>query len=357
MWQVTSVDTITGEVIGRFYVSSFTWERKLSAGANMECRVPLDGQGYSRDQWRDLTKHWSCTIVLEHDSGVVAAGIVRTWTVEDRTMVLGLTDLWGLWERRGAWSHLAPQSRLWSTTYTSVTLGTIAKKTVQLGMSGFPSPNLLPSMALPMTLPADVSGSITRKYYGYRFEFVADVLDDLLLEGLDIDFRPRWVDGKLDWEMRNDPAENSWEWHVNAPGGGVAGFREVSDGSRMTNNSYLIGEGEEQAMVARSQRNITSDLPLLDRLEPRKAVSDENQASAIATQLLAQYAAPTVSYSFEVLASGDPAVGDMRLGDSVRLWFDSDPWWTDGAHDLRIVKLNGGLGEKITVTCQSTGGA
>lgn len=352
-WQVTSVDSITGEVVGRLDVSEFTWERKLSAGAGHVCKIPLDGSGYSRTDMRDLTEHWARTIVLEHDSGVVAAGIVRRRQVIGREITLHLTDLWGLWEKRLAVDHTAPEAKLWSTTYTNLSLGTIAKRTVQWASTNVAQPDI----TLPLTLPADVSGTITRTYYGHRWEWVGSVLDDLMVEGLDIDFRPRWVSGVFDWEMVTDPAVNTWEWHVNAPNSGVAGFREDSDGSRMVNNSVVVGEGSGTAMVARSLRSLTSPLPLMERVEARKAVSDPDQAFALASQLLTQYEHPTVSYSFDVLASGNPAVGQMRLGDTVHLWFDGDPWWTDGKHERRIVKLNGGLGEKVTVTCQETGGS
>lgn len=356
-WQAYSVDTLTGVVQDRIPVSGFTWDRALSAGRSLTCMIPLDGLDYSLSDLRDLTQHWVRTIVLEHEGAVVAAGLIRARSYQDRVLTLQLVDLWGLWGRRGAWDHNHPTMVEWSVTYTSTTLGTLAKRAVQRGTTGPP----IPDMDLPITLPSDVSGSLSRTYYGYHYEVVADVLDDLMAEGLNIDFRPRWVDGALDWEMRNDPAEYSWEWHLGAPAGGVTGFKELSDGARMTNNSRVLGEGSERAMVAQSQRNLSSTLPLLDRIEARKYVTSNTQASALAGKALTQYEFPTASWSFDVLAAGTPdagvpAVGGLRLGDNVRLWFDGDPWITDGYHDRQIVRLDGSLGEKVTVTLQPTGG-
>lgn len=363
-WQAYSVDTLTGVVQDAIPVSSFGWDRALSAGRSMTCTIPLDGLDYSKTDLRALTAHWGRTIVLEHDSKVVAAGLVRNRGYRDRVLTLNLVDLWGLWARRGAWGDVPrpANQELWSISYTNTTLGTLAKRAVQRGTAAFSAPFLLPEPSLPITLPSDVSGDLSRTYYGYHFEFVADVLDDLMVEGLDIDFRPRWVDGALDWEMRTDPAEYTWEWSVTAAKAGVAGFREESDGSRMVNNAYLIGEGSERDMLVRSNRDVASVLPLMDRLESRKFVTSTTQAAAMANQLLDQYELPTDSWSFEVMASGDPdagvpPVGDLRLGDTVRLGFFGDLWVEDGFHERRIVRLDGSLGERVTVTLQPTGGA
>lgn len=353
-WLAYSVDTITG---GQKTLlpepSEFTWNRALSAGALGQCVIPLDGVGFSIAQMKTLTAEWAQTIVLEHDGDVVFAGIVRGREYADRILTLKLVDLWGIWARRGAWDYAEPFVKLWEETYSSASLSLLAKRAVQRGMSGTPPIERV----LPITLPADLSGSITRTYYGYHLEFVSDVLEDLMDEGLDIDFRPRWVSGALDWEMRNDPAQTQREWHVNAPDGGVSGFWESTDGARIANNSYMVGEGSGVTMLIQSQRYVDSTLPMLIRVESRKHISDEDQLSNLATRSNELYQEPTSSWSFEVLASGDPSVGELRLGDPVTLWFDNDPWIEDGKYERRIVRLSGGIGERVTVTCQPTGGA
>jgi hypothetical protein len=241
----------------------------------------------------------------------------------------------------------------WSVTYTSMTLGTLAKRALQRGMTGPP----IPTMDLPITLPADVSGSIDRTYYGYQVDLVGDVLDDLLAEGLDIDFRGRWVSGALDWQMLNDPNTGSHEWNVDADDGGVSGFREKRDGDRMTNNSRVIGEGSGRDMLVRSERNFSSTLPLLDRIETRKNISDIPQAAAIADKNLTLYGSPTISWEFEIAADGTPGAGDLFLGDTAKFIFSDDPWLGSVVSTRRIVRVSGSMGERVTVACHETGGA
>ena len=353
-WLAYSVDSTTGADKTALPVSDFTWARALSAGADGRCVVPLDQlTEFTVQQKRDLTRHWQRTIVLEYFGVVVFAGLVRAFERDTRTLTLYLTDLWGLWARRGAWDHNAEIMAEWSVTHSDMSLGTLAKRAVQRGTNGPP----LPVIDVPLSLPADVSGLLERTYEGFRSEFVGDVLTDLMDEGLNIDFRPRWSGGSFEWIMRNDPDTNLWEWHVNAPKGGVSNFREESDGSRITNNARFIGEGSDVDTLARSQRNADSDYPLLDRVDSRKHIGNADQLSKLAGAANIQYGYPTVQYTFEVVASGDPSVSDLLLGDTARLWFDGDLWNTDGAHDRIITRLSGSLGERVTVTCQTTGGA
>src|SRR5690606_13707028 len=82
---------------------------------------------------------------------------------------------------------------------TTVT-GNLAMQTaaaVLRGRSGVTAP----PMGFPMTVPGFSGGtSVTRKYFGYYIEYVSDVLGDLLDEGLDIYFKPRWIsNGEADW--------------------------------------------------------------------------------------------------------------------------------------------------------------
>lgn len=359
VWKVTSYDTTTGDRLEELQAEDYDWDRKLSAGAGQSCIIPIDGSGFTKTQLRNLTAHWSRTLVLENDNGVVAGGIVRRRRIAGRKILLSLTDLWGLWERRGGWGDdpRPGNLELWSISYTNLSRGTLAKRAVQRGTAPFSGEFLLPEPGMPITFPADESGDIDLTYYGYNLEYVADVLDDLLMEGLDIDFRPRIVDGKLDWHMRNDPNSNLWEWEVNAEDGGVSNFEEDSDGARMTNNGIIVGEGQGTEMLARSNRDVESGLPLLERLESRKSVSDAAQASRMSTRLLSDYKKPTESWNFDVLASGTPKVQDLRLGDTARLGFYNDVWQPDGKVNRRITRITGGMREKVTIYCQSTGGA
>lgn len=352
-WQAYSVETLTGTVQDRLPVSDFRWGRALSTGTTGECTIPWDSVDFTKAQFDDLIAHWKRTIVLEFDGVVVYAGIVRDFEDVGRTTVLQLTDLWGLWARRGSWNRFAPSVNLSELTYTNLSLGTLAKRVVERGTA---ASQPTPVMALPLTLPADVAGPLTRTYYGYHQEFVADVLDDLAAEGVDIDFHPRWLSGALDWEMVTDPNVSTHEWDVTAAEGGVLNFRRSVSGSKMTNHAITVGQGSDVDMLIYAQADEASDLPMIERIDARKHIGLGSQLQAIADVQVVLHTPPTESWSFDVRVDGDPAVGAIRLGDTARLHFDGHPRVADGFYNKRIVKISGGLDGRMRLFCQPSGG-
>lgn len=351
-WQAYSIVSVTGAILDRVPASDLSWARALSAGADGSITVPRDEIKVSDAAFDDLFAHWKRTIVLEHDGVVRFAGLINAEPeISGRSVTFGLTDLWGLWSRRGAWDHNAPSIAGWTQTYSGLSLRTLAKRAVQRGTTG-PS---APPIALPITLEADVSGSHERSYFGYHMETVADVLDDLALEGVKIDFAGRWLSGAFDWEMRTDPTPTIHEWHVTAAlGGGVSKFSRNADGAKMTNNSIFVGEGAEVEMLVRNQADESSDLPLLERIDARKYVTDVNQLQNLANEGAVVYGPPTDAWSFEVMIDGDPKISAVKLGDTARLWFSGHWRIPDGMYDRRITKIEGSLGNKATITVQPT---
>src|SRR5690606_24305523 len=135
---------------------------------------------------------------------------------------------------------------------------------------------------------------------------VNDVLGDLLDEGLDIYFRPRWIsNGEADWLMNAGIGWGSGvtrEFTVTAERSEVMSFTSKVDAARVTNNAHRIGEGSEVDMLVRSNRNFSTPYPLLSRTTQSKNVNDPLQLSALANQDLAAYATPTSQWELTVTA-------------------------------------------------------
>ncbi|MEJ6554023.1 hypothetical protein PQI51_03170 [Microbacterium esteraromaticum] len=351
-FEAFSCDGVTGAYIDQIPVSAFTWNRLLSARGEGTATIQIDGT-HDKAQLRDLLQHWSRVIRLDRDGQTQYMGYIvgRPYWQGRSSVQVKLVDLWGLLDRRGAWDHTAPNVELWKQTVT----GSLRDQAVAAIRRGRDSGPALPAMAMPVTLPGLQGGSISRTYYGYHVETVGDVLSDLLDEGLDIYFQPRRVgNGDGDWLMNAGPSWSSGvkrEFHVNADDV-VISFTENSDAMRVTNNARYVGEGSEVDMLVRSNRNTASPYPLLDRITDRKNISNTSQLTALANQDLVAYEHPTFQWDFQVTADTQ-----IDVGDEVRLWFVGDPWIADGAHDRRVVKVSGGLGDKITVSVQPTGGA
>lgn len=351
MLQAYSCDAITGAIVDEVPVSAFTWARLLSARGDGAATIPIDGT-FSKAALRDLLLHWGRILRLDRDGKTEYGGYItgRPYQRGASSIGVSLVDIWTLFGRRGAWDHTAPNVEQWKQTVT----GSLAHQAAQAILRGRTGPSL-PPMGMPVTLPGFGGTAVTRTYYGYNVETVEDVLSDLLAEGLDIYFEPRNVtNGDFDWIMRAGPAWVSGvqrEFHVTADDA-ITAFSESSDALRVTNNARYVGEGSEVDMLVRSDRNVASPYPLLDRVTDKKNISNVDQLAALADQDLITFAHPTLQWEFKVTADTPIDVGDV-----VRLWFDGDPWIADGYHDRRVVKISGDLSEQKTVAVQPTGGA
>jgi len=351
MLQAFSCDAITGAIVDEVPVSAFSWNRLLSARGDGSATIPLDGT-YSKAALRDLLMHWGRILRMDRDGETVYGGYITGRPYERGRSAVGvqLGDFWAMTARRGAWDHSVGNGEKWKTTVTG-SLAFQAAQAILRGRQGV----IAPAMGIPITLPGFGGPAVTRTYYGYHEEYVSDVLADLMDEGLDIYFRPRnLASGDFDWLMEAGPAWTSGisrEFHVTSDDV-VTAFSESSDAARVTNNAIFNGEGSEVDMLVRSNRNLTSPYPLLERTTDRKNISDVGQLAPLASQDLITFEHPTVQWDFKVTADTP-----IDIGDTVRLWFDGDPWITDGYHDRRVVKISGDMSDQITVSVQPTGGA
>lgn len=354
MLQAFSCDAFTGAIVDEVPVSDFTWNRLMSARGDGSAAIPLDGS-FSKAALRDLLMHWGRILRLDRDGKTEYGGYILGRPYQRGASSIGVTlgDLWALTARRGGWDHSAPNVEKWKTTIT----GSLAHQAAQALRRGRDTGPALPDMRIPVTIPGFEGPSVTRTYYGYNVETVGDIWADLLAEGLDIYLEPRNLsssNGDFDWYMHADigmVGGVEHEFYVTADDA-VTGFSESSDAARVTNNARYVGEGSEVDMLVRSNRNIASPYPLLDRTTDRKNISNPAQLSALSARDLVTFEHPTFQWDFKLLAETG-----VEVGDTVRLHFDGDPWIADGWHERRVVKVSGDLSEQITVSVQPTGGA
>ncbi|MEU4016174.1 hypothetical protein AB0E56_13025 [Microbacterium sp. NPDC028030] len=356
-YQAYTCDSV-GNVYDRIPFSGFSHSTLLSAGdSGSSITVPLDGT-FTKTEMRNHFRPWSRIIAIENNRKIEYLGYITappTYRRGSNVLDIRLSDAWAMLNRRGAWDHNATNVEEWQQDVS----GSLAYQGAMAILRGRTAP-APPSADLPITLPGGYPGaSVDRTYYGYHFETVSDVLSDLGDEGLDVLLKPRWatLDSQIDWLYQAGPAWSSgtsYEFFVTAEQSGISAFSESGDALRVTNNAYRVGEGSEVDMLVRSNRNLDSLYPLLDRVEMSKNVSKAAQLNAMSAQDLVLFEHPT--YQQEFVVSGDHAIA---AGDSVRLHFDGDPWMADGWHERRVVKTAKSVpGPNFkTITVQPTGGA
>lgn len=347
-------DGITGARIDTVPASAFSYGRLLSAGdSGSQAMIPLDGS-YGKTALKALLQPWRYMLALERDGQLDYSGYIlgRPYKRGPQQVGVELGDLWSLLFNRLAVDHSVGQAVLWSQTVT----GNRATHANQALVWARDSYTGSPDASFPLTIPGVAGGtSVSRTYYGYHLTPVTDMLRDLMDEGLDIYFRPLWAGDAAGWVTHAGDAWSSGnvrEFSATADESPVLSFSESLDGRRMRNNSIRVGEGSEVDMLSISNIDMTSPLPLLERVTQSKTVTSASQLSVLAGQDLVTFGEPTVQWDFQVSADTE-----IDVGDTVRLHFDDDPWIDDGWHTRRVVKVSGDMSEVKTIGVQAVGGA
>lgn len=355
MFQVHVCDSITGARIESIKAVDFPYMNLLSAQGEGTVSVPLDGS-FTPAQLDMLFEEWRHIIVLERDGVVKFGGYVvgePFYSDESATLQVDLIDIWGMLSRRLAVDHSVPHAEKWSQTVTA-DLGTHANQILIWARDTYTG---TPAAGLPLTIPGTGGGPIfTRPYYGYNLQFVDEAFTQLLDLGLDIYFHPEWnLPGVFGWRVMSGPGWTSGvtrEFSVTAPASQIVGFERRRDGRRVTNNAVRVGEGTEVDMLAISNLDMTSPLPLLERVTVTKDVTLTSLLSIAAGEDLVTYGEATEQWELEILSDADVGVGDM-----LRLHFDGHRRVPDGWYTRRVVKVQSGMGHYDKVSVQPTGGA
>lgn len=352
---VHACDGITGARVDTVPVSEFPHSRLLSApDSGSGATIPLGGS-FGRATLKALLSPWRHMLVFERDGVVQYGGYVhgRAYKRGSSRVSVKLGDFWSLMNARLAVDHSEPNVEQWHATIT----GNLATHLNQHLIWARDSYTGSPSADFPLTIPGVTGGpSVTRTYYGYHLPTVVDTASDLMEQGLDVYFRPQWSSpGVFGWATE---AGNAWssgvtrEFSATSNESPVTGFSETVDGVRMLNNSIRVGEGSEVDMLTISNIDMTSPLPLLERVIQSKTVTSTSQLSMMAGQDLVTFGTPTEQWDFEMSVDEPAEVGDM-----IRVHFNGDEWIDDGWYTRRVVKVGAGTGDTKTVGVQATGGA
>ena len=255
----------------------------------------------------------------------------------------------------------------WAVTYNAMSLGTIAKRLVQLAMSD-------PAGSLPIVLPADIlavdNSDHTRTYKGSELATVNDRLDQLMsvLSGPDIAFDPRFTADRMgvEWVMRVgtevDPllhqAGDDFAFDFRVPRGGVSGLSVHRDAGGVGSRSWATGAGSDSSLLmSRDDDTTLTDhgFPLLEVSEARSTVEAQSTLDGWAAGKLAASARPMMTLSASIRADMSPLLGSYRPGDWVKLWAPkTHPYlsmiWPAGYQRARILNFSGDLTNDVKIT-------
>lgn len=347
---------------------SGSWSRARNAGRGGQMTVQVRGDEYAQDVRRLDTWPFQRWVVVEwaspgsEDYRVLYAGAILNPRYSWLTGQLSIshTDIWAMWTRRLVLASRTASAATEHLKWTGMSLGMLAKRAVAAGLD--PRESHL-NYALPVVLPADVPGTVDRTVYGYNFETVQDLLDEVLESeaGPNIDFRPRWSsEGTLEWVMEfNANGSVVFDYDLDAEDSPVKDLEYALDGSHLANFLYGVGEGSEKKTLVRISDAQETPYIALEDVESFKEVSklDRLQRLTTGSRLARDGAIRTMT--MKVTADGPPKVTDLRVGASVRWKAEVDKYFLSGwSVGWELLEYGGSFGsEEINLVFQDFEGA
>jgi hypothetical protein len=335
-----------------------------------ETAVWRTGQGMRPEFLTAIEPARTFMAVLEGDN-VLAAGPIWAHDYDDTTgslKVKAASSIASIFDHRIVMDVITGTAwAAWAVTYTGLSLGTIAKRLVQLLMSHTGG-------NLPIVLPDDETAATdadhTRTYKGFELATVTARINELMgvINGPDVRFDPRLTADRMGIEsvmMVGTEAQpllfqagDDHVWDFRVPRGGVSGLSVHRDAGGLASRSWVTGSGMDTALLmSRADDTTLTDggFPLLEITESRSTVDVQSTLDNWASGNLANAGAPWMTWSATVRGDKSPLLGSYRTGDFAKVWVPaSHPYLSlllpAGYHRARIVNIAGDMGPNVNLT-------
>lgn len=357
MYRVVLVEGVTFQPKHELFLEDLPWSRTWNSGHQASFSFKVSAMEDQPELHR--TNLWPLEnwIVVEWDGTVVYAALLtdHDYDRESRTVTIPYADIWWFWDRRHVLSDRTSEAGQFLYDWQNISYQTLAIRAVKRGLEG-EGPLW---WDLPIVFPAETSGTLDRKVYGYAFESVQDLLSEAMEAGdLNIDFRPRWsTAGTLEWVMEFNASGSMLEYDLDAEDSPVTGLKYKVAGSRLANHVYATGEGSEEDMLVRmSTKPIASPYPALERVISGKSVDSGPRLQAFASAERIGHDAMLRQVNMKVRAEGPPPVSSFRLGSMVRWRTIDDPYLPNIWHEQPIIQIAGSLKRDVTLSLAEFGG-
>lgn len=370
-------DLMTGQLWAELPVTSASWTAEHRGEGKVEATVQLVGEVL--DRFPAIVENlapWRCFLAAITDDGtVLEAGPIRPHSYADDSgsLKVSASGLRAYFARRFLEPVLASGWQRWEVTYSGLSLGTIAKRIVQLAMSH-------PGGELPIDLPADEAGTNTRTYYGFELGRISERLRQIedVDNGPDLRFEPYLTAGgalgAIRWRMLTGSTANpeltqynrpgtalaDHVWDRTAPKTPVVSLGVSIDPDEMGDRGWVTGSGSDNQLMM-SRRDFgglrAAGLPLLEVDESRTTVVHQATLDRYAIALARRAQKPWQTWTMSVRPDITPRLGVYRPGDWARIYVgDNHPYIParTGYYRTRIMAVQGGLDGAVALTLAPT---
>src|SRR5690606_29155363 len=226
--RIIAGELVSGVVLADVPVAAGSWKQVLGDAGEVSATVPLGDPGVAGLGLLPYLEPWRCFLAAVEDDTVLEAGPIvgHEYDDTDRTLQVKAMGLRHVFSKRLASRTGVNNPQRQVLEFSGLSLATIGKRLVQRALDN-------PRGELPVVLPADVSGTAERTYYGHELATVDERLSELsdVQNGPEFAFEPRLLNNGLsiEWVMRaGSPLltqqGQDWVWDTSAARGGVAGL-------------------------------------------------------------------------------------------------------------------------------------
>jgi hypothetical protein len=365
--RLIAVNMVDGKNVIDVPFTDASYENTLNSPGSISCTVPIYDPVVQAIGVPNLTSPARTMLGVIHNGAFMQMGPVwrHAYNRDNRTLKLSASGVSSYFNYRALLAATADTEPLLLEDGTSnpntnlrfagMDFGTIAKRAVELV-------NDRPGQGLPLVYEADRLGVRERNVTGADLKGTGSFLDDLtkVINGPDIMFEPRWVDGMnaveilmrtgTEFEPRLFQQGKEHRWDYSVADGAIRGLEVEVDGQDMADVVYTTGGRSADVALMDRQYN-----PEFKRLGyPRLDYVDSSHSTVVEQDTLTQYGQETLRssskpksfWSFEVRADMSPLVTEYKVGDYCTIIIKDDPYIPDGQYRRRIVSVSGNLRSK-----------
>lgn len=376
MWSVEVFETVSGQRLVELPVPEFSWSRTLRDSSVSEPGHGMSDVGVTgmvltrgmlsevmdvtRSGWqlrvRDLLMPVKHGVMFLWDGVPIVGGPISDTIrfTHDRVEVT-VDSIANLLARRFAvTARFDPLTQL---TFKNLSLGSIAARVVQAGMSR-------PAGGLPIRFLPERAGTHERNYQGFNVANldVNKLLDEIsdVVHGPDIDFRPQ-VDGqRFFWRMVTGESDTNpyigqetvHDWEV-----GTVDTGELAvdlSAKVVAHRVFAVGDGQDAGThVAAFDIPVPDGWPLVEVTATDstvKAADDRDNARLRALAQARLNARPAVQAVLDVRADGAVPLGTFWPGEVAQVTVSEHLGLPDGTYAMRILEMSGDEGDWVKLT-------
>lgn len=371
-YEVFAGDLLTGRIYAKLPVADLQWGNVMDDADTMTVVLQLGDPGLDAMDPISDTSPAKCYLAVAYidddkNETFVAGGPIWVHDYDDATGQLTVTaaGMLSYFDHRKVMQVLAGLNPATVTAaYTGLSLGTIAKRLIQLAATHTGG-------NVPIVLPADeaiaADAAHDRTYPGYELDWVGDMIRNLsgVLGGPEFQFRPqRQSDPRyLQWVLVTgtnaqpliSQAGADWDLDATVPMSAIDSISVHVDGTAMADEVWVKGNGDaESTIIGHALATTLTGLgyALLETdVTGHDGVSVAATANNYATGALQFSSRPALTLTLRIGRDSDPAVSQYNIGDYVQVAIPAGHRYfkAGAAYRSRIVQKSGDATNLVTL--------